>query len=93
MLIFGDFNSQLKEIDMKEFCDLYSLLDPINEPTCFKIPNNPNIIDLILTNRPKHFQGSRTNLTRLSDCHKMAITVLKGFIHKLDELNIVITRN
>ena len=81
ILIFGDFNSQLKETDMKEFCDLYSLKNLINEPTCFKNPQNPSIIDLILTNRPNNFQGSRTIQTGLSGCHKMVITVLKGFFH------------
>ena len=42
MLIFGDFNSQLKKTDMQKFCDLYSLKNLINESTWFKNPNNPN---------------------------------------------------
>ena len=38
---------------MKDFCDINCLKSLIKEPTCFKNPDKPMCIDLILTNRPK----------------------------------------
>ena len=43
---------------LKEFCDNYNLKNLITEPTCFKNAQNPTLIDLILTNKPKCFQSS-----------------------------------
>ena len=67
---------------MKDFCELYSLENLIKEPTCYKNPNNPSLIDLMLTNRKNYFCNSTTIETGLSDCHKMTVTVLKTFIKK-----------
>ena len=36
-LLLGDFNSEMSEDAMKEFCDTYCLSNMIKEPTCFKI--------------------------------------------------------
>ena len=82
LILLGDFNSQMNEPDMEEFCKLYNLSNLIKEPTCFKNPNNPSVIDLILTNRPNCFQGSMTIETGLSDFHRMTTTILKAFFHK-----------
>ena len=57
LLLLGDFNSQTNEPAMKEFCKSYNLSSLINEPTCYKNQKHPSIIDLILTNRPRSFQG------------------------------------
>ena len=45
----------MSEMHMKDFCDLYDLENLIKEPTCFKNPNNPSSIDLMLTNRKRMF--------------------------------------
>ena len=82
-LIMGDFNSEPSENELKEFCNIYCLKSLINEPTCFKNINNPTCIDLILTNRPNHFQNSGTIETGISDFHKMTITVMKAKFKKL----------
>ena len=50
-LLLGDFNSEITEPSMIEFCETYNLRNLIEGPTCFKIPNNPSSIDLILTNK------------------------------------------
>ena len=51
--------------------------------TCFKSPDNPKTIDLILTNKKRSFMGSSTVETGLSDFHAMIFTVLKGgFVKK-----------
>ena len=81
-IIVGDFNSQMSEMHMKDFCDLYDLGNLIKEPTCFKNPNNPSSIDLMLTNRKSNFCNSRTLETGLSDCHKMTVSVQKMYIKK-----------
>ena len=81
-LIMGDFNSQMSETHMKNFCDLYDLENLIKEPTCFKNPNNPSSIDVMLTNKKNSFCNSMTIETGLSDCHKMTVTVLKMYIKK-----------
>ena len=81
-LILGDFNSQMSETNMKNFCDIYDLENLIKEPTCFKNPNNPSSIDLMLTNKRNSFCNSIAVETGLSDCHKMTITVLKMYIRK-----------
>ena len=50
-IIIGDFNSEIREDAMKNFCCLYNLKSLIHKPTCFKNPNHPSCIDLILTNK------------------------------------------
>ena len=73
----GDFNVEATETSMIEFCQLYNLKHLIKTPTCFKNPENPKCIDLILTNSNKSFQHSNVIETGLSDFHKMVITVMK----------------
>ena len=63
---------------MKSFCQIYNFKNLIDKPTCYKNPTNPSCVDLILTNRPRSFQNSCTFETRLSDFHKMTLTVLKS---------------
>ena len=87
-LLLGDFNSEPSESCMSEFCHLYNLQNLINEPTCFKNPLNPSLIDLILTNRARSFQNSEIIETGLSDHHKMIVTVLKTFFQKQDPICI-----
>ena len=81
-ILIGDFNSEINEEVMMEFCDTYNLSNLIKEPTCFKNPHNPSSIDLMLTNRVRQFQNSHTVETGLSDHHKMTISVLKTFFQK-----------
>ena len=62
---------------MKEFCQSYNLKSLIKVPTCYKNPDSPNCIDLILTNKPRNFQNSRVIETSLSDFHKMTVIDLR----------------
>ena len=73
---------------MADFCDLYNLKNLITDPTCFKNPQNPSSIDVILTNKSRSFQNSQTVETGLSDHHKMTITVLKSYFSKQDPVTI-----
>ena len=53
-----DFNAEPADNGVSNFCGINNLKNIIREKTCFKNPNNPSCIDLIITNRPKSFQNS-----------------------------------
>ena len=57
-LILGDFSVEIKEANMKSFCEDYNLENLIKQPTCYKSPNKPTCIDLILTHVPHTFQST-----------------------------------
>ena len=82
LLLLGDFNSEMSEPIMEAFCGNYNLKNLVNENTCFKNPENPSCIDLMLTNRYRKFHNTLVVETGLSDFHKMTITVLKKFYEK-----------
>ena len=84
VLLMGDFNAGLDNAVLKDFCNLYNLTSLINKATCYKNPNNPSCIDLLLTNFPKNFQNSSVIETGLSDFHKMVVTVMKTNFRKLE---------
>ena len=84
----GDLNSEPTESAVRDFCEIYSCKNLIKDNTCFKNPSKPSCIDLIITNRPKSFQNSVTVETRLSDFHKMTLTVMK-VLYKKQKTNIV----
>ena len=67
IILLGDFNSEIKEISMREFCDVHNLRNLIKQLTCFKNPANPSFIDVILTNKFKIFQNSTVFETGVSD--------------------------
>ena len=62
---------------------VHNLKSLIKQKTCFKNPENPARIDLILTNSPRSFQNSSVFETGLSDFHKLTITVVKQYFPKL----------
>ena len=71
------------------FCGYYSLKSLIKKHKCFKNPNNPTCIGLILTNRQKRFQNSTIIGTGLSDFLKLTITVLKNCFKKLKPKELI----
>ena len=83
ILIMGDFNSEPCNKILQGFCNLYDMKNVVTEPTCYKNYNQPTCIDLIFTNRIKHFQNITRLITGISDFHKMTITVLKSCYRKL----------
>ena len=82
-IIIGDFNVEANDSAISVFSDTYDLKSLIKEPTCYKNPNKPSCIDLILTNKPRSFQHSCVIETGLSDFHKMTVTVMKILFEKL----------
>ena len=92
VLLLGDFNAEVENNFLKEFCDLYGMKSLIRIPTCYKNPANSTCIDLMLTNSNRSFQNSCTIETGLSDFHKMIVTVLKIYFRKR-EVNYKDDRN
>ena len=68
---------------MSVFSDTYDLKNLIKELTCFKNPNKPSCIDLMLANKPPSFKHSCVIETGLSDFHRMTVTVTKATFEKL----------
>ena len=62
---------------------VHNLKTLLKQKTCFKNPENPAFIDLILTNFPRSFQNINVFETGLSDFQKLAIIVLKQYFPKL----------
>ena len=71
-LFLGDFYVRLQ--------DASSL---INKPICYKNPEKPSNINLILINCPRSFQNSCLIKTGLSDLHKMVTAVMKTTLRKI----------
>ena len=78
LIILGDFNVSIDNSYMAGFRDAYDLKSLITEPTCYKNPEIPTCIELILTNHPRSFQNSCVFETSLFDFHKMTVTIMKA---------------
>ena len=77
-----DFNCEMSDEVMQNFCNTYNFKCLVKEATCFKNVHNPSCIDLILTNRPLSFQNTNVIETGLSDFHKLTLTVMKSTFQK-----------
>ena len=77
-VVNSDFNAEISDLSLESVCTINNLKCIIKEPTCYKNPDNPTCIDLILTNCPNNFQESSILETGLSDFHKMVLTVFKS---------------
>ena len=78
-IVIGDFNAEMTNNYLEEFCASYNLKNLIKEPTCFKNIDNPTLIDPILINHTKSFHSSGLYERGLSDFDKLTLTVLKTF--------------
>ena len=83
VLVLGDFNVGVEEANIQAFCESYNLKSLIKQPTCYKNPDKPTCIDLILTNVPRMFQSTCAIETGLSDFHLMTLTVMRKTFKKL----------
>ena len=77
ILVIGDLNTEMNELSLNEFYQIYNWESIVNKPTCFKNPKNPSCIDLMLTNKQERFLKAKTVVTGLSDFHKMVVSVFK----------------
>ena len=69
---------------IKIFCSNSNLTSRINKPTCYKSPDKPTCIDLILTNCLGSFQNSSVIETSLSDFRKIIVTIIKTSYRKIE---------
>ena len=72
-IAIADFNAEMTNSYLEEFCASYNLKNLIKQPTCFKNLENPTPIDHILTNHPKDFYSSSVFETGLPDVHKLTL--------------------
>ena len=84
ILLLGDFNTEPSDTVLSNFCEIYNFKNLIKDKTCFKNPEKPSCIDLIITNKQNSFQNSMVIETGLSDVHKMCVTL---HYHKFKNLN------
>ena len=83
IILVGDFNSEINDKCMNDFCESYNLSNHIRGSICNKNPENPSCIDLFLTNSPNSFPNSSVVETGLSDFHRMMATVMKTSFQRL----------
>ena len=74
---------------MNNFLINYGLNNIVKDNTCFKNPNNPSCIDLILTNKPRSFQNTTTFDIGLSDFHRMVLTSFKCILDKREPKEVM----
>ena len=80
--LMGNFNAEESNIHVKDLCNLYKVENSIKVPTCFKNPENPKVIDLMLKNSVCSFRNSCAFETELSDFYKMIATAFKSYLKK-----------
>ena len=81
-ILLGDFNNEPEE---NTFLNTYHLKNIVKQKICFKNPDRPSCIDLILTKSYRSFQvpyRTCTVETGLSDFYKLVVTVLKLYFPK-----------
>ena len=82
IILLGDFNVEVKEKKISDFMSTYGLKSLVKQKACFKSPDNPSCIHLILINSLRSFQDSSVFEMGLSDFHKLTTTVLKQYFPK-----------
>ena len=88
-ILLEDLNGELTNEAVSDFSQVYDCRNIIKKtPTCFKKPQIPSCIDLIITNKPRSCEMFMTIETELSNFHKLSLTVMKVF-YKKQEPNII----
>ena len=65
-IVIGDFNVEITNNYLEEFCASYNLKNLIKQPICFKNPDNAKLIDHISTNHPKSFHLRQVCLSSIN---------------------------
>ena len=76
-MLAGDFNAEESQPCLSQFLYECNTKNTVKENTYFKNTLNPNCNYLFITNSPLSFQNTIAVSNRLSDFHKMVITVMK----------------
>ena len=87
----GDFNAQIVQKCFDDFLFQHELKSVNDKSTCYKNPDKPSCIDIILTNSPLSFYKSDCLFIGLSDCHKLVLSVFKTTFSKSKPKEIIYT--
>ena len=63
IILLGDCNSCVLNSSMKAFCETHKFRSLLKKAICFRNPENPSCIDLILKNKHLRFQRSCAIIT------------------------------
>ena len=80
-ILLGDLNAEPTNEAVNDFSQVIGWIT-FKKNTCFKNPQNPSCIDLIITNKPRSFERSMAIETGLFDVNKLSLTVMKVFYKK-----------
>ena len=86
-VIIGDFNLTPDNKRMREFVDLYSLINLIKTSTCFK--GTGSCIDLLVTNEKYSFRNTNAFETGLRDHHLLIYSMLKTSFQKNEPKRLI----
>jgi hypothetical protein len=75
-VLLGDFNINDSDPIFLDFADQYEAKNKVKDPTCFKNPENPSTIDLVITNTSRSFWNTKVFRNSISDFHSLVATVL-----------------
>ena len=89
ILLIGNFNSEISERSIHDFCNVYNLESLSNTPTYFKNPENPSCIVLLLANSKNNLDEALVLELGLSDFYKLVVSVLKSYFEKEDPKVII----
>ena len=89
-IVLGDFNTEMANTYMEEFCSVYNLksLKNFKRSNLLSKPRKTTTIDHILTNHPRCFQHPGVYETGLSAINRLTLTVLKVY-HSKQNLKII----
>ncbi len=79
VILLGDLNINVSKPNhpLKELFQVTGVQNIVSAPTCFKNPDNPSIIDLVVTNVAKRLSATTCIETGLSDFHMMVCFATK----------------
>ena len=80
-LTLRDFNVGIGEQRIKSFCKNSNLTNLIKQPTCYKNPDSPTCIGLILSHLTRSFLSTYA-IDRLSHFHLMTLNVMNKSFKK-----------
>ena len=83
IILLDNFNSCMDDSPMIGFGETYKLRNQVKHPTCFKNPENPSCIDLLLRNKSLSFQTTTVIEAGLPDFYEMIVTVMKMHFPKM----------
>ena len=75
-------NKKKKTCQISETLTILKIKNIVKQKTCFKNPDRPTFIDLILTNSSRSFQDTCTIQTGFSNFNKLVVTALKLYFPK-----------